>query len=51
MMYNAGDTICNCTLLQKCGNGAYGEVWLAEDSIGTRVALKIVPNGGRYSER
>lgn len=51
MTYNVGDTLCNCTLLQKCGDGAYGEVWLAEDAIGTRVALKIVPNGGRYSER
>ena len=51
MTYNAGDTICNCTLLQKCGEGAYGEVWLARDAIGTRVALKIIKNGGRYSER
>ena len=51
MMYNAGDTICNCTLLQKCGNGAYGEVWLAMDAIGANVALKIIKNGGRYSER
>lgn len=51
MSYNVGDSICNCTLLQKCGEGAYGEVWLAHDAIGTRVALKIIKNGGRYSER
>ena len=51
MSYNAGDTICNCTLLQKCGEGAYGEVWLAHDAIGANVALKIIKNGGRYSER
>lgn len=51
MSYNVGDTICNCTLLQKCGEGAYGEVWLARDAIGARVALKIIKNGGRYSER
>ena len=51
MSYNVGDTICNCTLLQKCGNGAYGEVWLAMDAIGANVALKIIKNGGRYSER
>ena len=51
MTCNAGDTICNCTLLQKCGDGAYGEVWLARDTIGANVALKIIKNGGRYSER
>ena len=51
MSYNVGDSICNCTLLQKCGEGAYGEVWLARDAIGANVALKIIKNGGRYSER
>ena len=51
MSYNVGDTICNCTLLQKCGEGAYGVVWLARDTIGANVALKIIKNGGRYSER
>ena len=51
MEYKSGDQICGCTLHQKCGRGAYGEVWLAEDSIGARVAVKIISNQGRYSER
>ena len=51
MEYKSGDQICGCTLHQKCGWGAYGEVWLAEDSIGARVAVKIISNEGRYSER
>ena len=51
MEYKTGNSLCGCTLRQKCGVGAYGEVWLAEDSIGTRVALKIIYNRGSYSER
>ena len=51
MEYKKGNSLCGCTLRQKCGVGAYGEVWLAEDSIGTRVALKIIYNHGSYSER
>ena len=51
MEYKAGDQLCSCTLIRKCGTGAYGDVWLAEDSIGARVALKIIHNCGRYSER
>ena len=51
MEYKSGDQICSCTLRQMCGRGAYGEVWLAEDSIGARVAVKIISNHGRYSVR
>ena len=51
MEYKPGDRLCSCTLVEKCGHGSYGDVWLAEDSIGTRVALKIIYNRGSYSER
>ena len=51
MAYKAGDRLCGCTLKQKCGEGAYGEVWLAEDPVGARLALKIIRVSGRYSER
>ncbi len=42
MIYRSGNRLCNGTLLQRCGSGAYGEMCLAEDAIGTRVALKIL---------
>ena len=51
MAYKTGDRLCGCTLKQKCGEGAYGEVWLAEDPVGARVALKIILIRGKYSER
>ena len=51
MEYKSGDRLCSCTLVEKCGHGSYGDVWLAEDSIGARVALKIIVNRGSYSER
>jgi len=47
--YNAGDKLCACTLQHKCGEGGCGEVWLAENAVGGKVALKIIH--GKYSER
>ena len=47
--YKAGDKLCSCTLLQYCGEGGFGGVWLAEDAIGAKIALKILRN--KYSEK
>ena len=47
--YKPGDKLCACTLLVKCGEGSYGEVWLAENAIGGKVALKILKK--KFSER
>lgn len=47
--YKPGDKLCACTLQHKCGEGGCGEVWLAENAVGGKVALKIIH--GKYSER
>ena len=49
MTFEPGDKLCSCTLLVKCGEGSYGEVWLAENAIGGKVALKILKK--KFSER
>ena len=51
MEYKSGDKLCNCTILSKCGSGAFGNVYLAKDSIGTTVAIKVISNGCKYSQR
>jgi len=37
------DVFANYTIVQFCGSGAYGEVYLAEDISHKTVALKIIP--------
>ena len=40
------DVFANYTIVQFCGSGAYGEVYLAEDITRKLVALKIIPISG-----
>ncbi|MBQ7178102.1 MAG: SUMF1/EgtB/PvdO family nonheme iron enzyme [Victivallales bacterium] len=37
----AGDIFAGCRIICVCGTGAYGTVYLAEDALGRRVALKV----------
>ena len=38
-----GQSIAGCRILSECGRGAYGTVYLAEDALGRRVAVKLLP--------
>ena len=51
MILKAGDSIGSCTVVQPCGNGTFGTVYLVEDAIGRRLAVKVVPRTGALSER
>lgn len=52
LSYNTGDIIGDYKLLARCGEGAYGTVFLAENQIsGHQVALKIIYRHGNSFER
>ena len=51
MILKAGDSIGSCTVVQPCGNGTFGTVYLVEDAIGRRLAVKVIPRTGALSER
>ena len=42
MALQCGDICAGCRILGHCGQGTYGSVYLVEDAIGRRVALKIL---------
>ena len=48
-----GTLFAGYRILEECGHGAYGRVYLAEDAVGRRVALKYlpVPQEGEYELR
>ena len=49
-MLQPGDSIGGCRILLECGRGAFGRVFLAEDALGRRVAIKqmLSPEAGEY---
>ena len=50
MMSRPGDSIGGCIILESCGRGAYGQVFLAENALGQRVAVKkmLTEEAGDY---
>lgn len=51
-MHDVGDVLGDYKLLVKCGSGAYGSVFLAENELTKQqYALKIIYYGGRNYER
>ena len=52
MKYKPGDQFESFRLLQECGSGSYGTVFLSENVItGRRFALKIIPENNLFSSR
>ena len=52
LKFEVGNRIGDYTLLARCGQGAYGVVFLAENVItGQKVALKVIGTSGRNYER
>lgn len=52
LRYKPGDRVESFRLLGECGRGSCGMVFLAENVVtGSRHALKIIPEGGGFSER
>ena len=50
MMLSPGDSIGGCQIRALCGQGAYGQVYLADDALGKQVAVKLLLNAeaGEY---
>ncbi len=52
LKFDIGSRIGDYTLLARCGQGAYGAVFLAENVItGQKVALKVIGTSGRNYDR
>ena len=40
-MLERGESFAGCRIIQSCGRGAFGTVYLAENAVGRIVALKL----------
>ena len=45
-----GDSFAGCKIIDLCGQGGYGTVYLAEDATGKRVAVKIISTNKKEQE-
>lgn len=42
--FDIGSSFSGCRILSRCGRGAYGVVYLAENAIGRKIVIKVVEN-------
>ena len=50
MTLKVGDLFAGCRILNLCGQGGCGSVYLAEDAVGERIAIKIINTPDRERE-
>ncbi|MBO4291462.1 MAG: protein kinase, partial [Lachnospiraceae bacterium] len=50
MTLKIGDLFAGCRIIDLCGQGGCGTVYLAEDAVGERVAIKIINTPDRERE-
>lgn len=48
-LLKAGDIFSGCKILYQCGKGAYGVVYLAQDAIEHKIAIKVVTTDGNFA--
>ena len=41
-LFDIGNSFSGCRILRRCGKGAYGVVYLAENAIGQKIVIKVV---------
>ena len=49
-LLQSGEIFAGCRILHLCGRGGYGVVYLAENALGKRVAVKIISTADKERE-